>query len=84
MTIGIGTRSARGPWGAVAIAAAVLAVSPAAFAQSAHDYTVTMANMDYGKLPANLKVGDSITWVNRDTVMHSITARDHSFDIRLK
>jgi plastocyanin len=51
-------------------------------AASAADYTVTMANMSYGKLPSALKVGDTITWVNHDTVPHTITARDKSFDLR--
>jgi len=51
-------------------------------AASAADYTVTMANMSYGKLPSGLKVGDTITWVNHDTVPHTITARDKSFDLR--
>ena len=63
---------------------AVLAAASVALAQSSgHDYTVVMSNMDYGKIPPNLKVGDTITWVNHDTVQHSVTARDHSFDIRL-
>jgi plastocyanin len=61
--------------GAMAIAAA----SPAA----AHDYTVTMANMSYGQIPSGLKVGDTVTWVNKDTVPHTVTARDKSFDVRV-
>jgi plastocyanin len=47
------------------------------------EYTVTMGNMDYGALPSGLTVGDTIVWVNHDTVIHSVTARDHSFDIRI-
>ena len=47
------------------------------------EYTVTMSNMAYGALPPGLKVGDTIVWVNNDTVQHSATARDHSFDVRL-
>lgn len=47
------------------------------------EYTVVMSNMDYGAIPPGLKVGDTITFVNHDTVIHSITARDHSFDIRI-
>jgi plastocyanin len=47
------------------------------------EYTVSMSNMAYGAMPPDLKVGDTIVWVNSDTVIHSITARDHSFDIRL-
>jgi plastocyanin len=63
---------------------ATLVAAPAAFAQPAgHEYTVTINNMEYGAMPDGAKVGDSIVWVNRDSVLHSVTARDHSFDIRL-
>jgi plastocyanin len=79
--------------GAALAAAALFAALPVS-AQSKADksdsaagggkeYTVTMSNMAYGAIPSGLKVGDTITWVNHDTVIHSITARDHSFDIRL-
>ncbi len=75
------------------LTAALIATAPAtfasgAFAQSgdaskAHEYTVTMGAMDYSAMPSGLKVGDTIVWVNHDTVLHSVTARDHSFDLRL-
>lgn len=47
-------------------------------------YTVVMANMSFGKLPGGVKVGDTIVWVNRDTVPHTATARDRSFDVRVQ
>lgn len=82
----------------MALLAAALIAAPGAFAQAkgakdagdakaspggGKDYTVTMSNMDYGAIPPGLKVGDTITWVNNDTVIHSVTARDHSFDLRI-
>jgi plastocyanin len=48
-----------------------------------HTYNVTIANMSFGKLPSELKVGDTITFTNQDTVPHTVTARDHSFDLRI-
>lgn len=48
-----------------------------------HEYVVTLSNMKFGKIPSGLKVGDSIVWVNRDSVPHTVTARNHSFDLRI-
>jgi plastocyanin len=80
--------------GKVVLAFALIA-APAAFAQSKEapskdaasaggkEYTVVMSNMDFGAVPSGLKVGDTIVWVNHDTVIHSVTARDKSFDLRI-
>jgi len=65
-------------------AAAALAGAHASSAQTGgHEYTITMSSMSYGKIPSGLKVGDTIVWVNRDTVPHTATARDKSFDLRI-
>jgi plastocyanin len=47
------------------------------------EHVVTMGNMSFGKMPTGVKVGDAIVWVNRDTVPHTATARDKSFDVRV-
>lgn len=52
--------------------------------RAARQFPVVMTNMDFGRLPTDAKVGDSILWVNRDTVQHTATARDGSFDVRLQ
>jgi plastocyanin len=59
--------------------AAIVPSDPAA----ARDVQVPMANMAFGSIPSGLKVGDTITWVNNDSVPHTVTARDHSFDLRI-
>ena len=67
---------------AASLAAAVVALAAAAPA-AATVYTVTIANMAFGPTPANVKVGDTIQWINADIFEHSATAKDGSFDLRL-
>lgn len=62
--------------------AAALGVTASPAIAAPKEYTVVMANMTFGRMPAGVKVGDVIVWVNNDSVAHSATARDHSFDIR--
>lgn len=52
-------------------------------ASAGREYVVPIANMSFGPIPSGLKVGDSIVFVNKDSVPHTITARDHSFDLRI-
>ena len=66
-------------------ALATTAATPAtARSPAPQKYTVVMANMSFGKLPGGVKVGDTIVWVNRDSVPHTATARDKSFDVRVQ
>ena len=44
-------------------------------------HTVAMAGMRFGAVPAGIRAGDVILWVNRDMVPHTATARDGSFDV---
>lgn len=60
-----------------------VALPSAAGAAPGNEAVVTLANMKFGPIPANLKVGDSIVFVNKDSVPHTVTARDHSFDLRI-
>jgi plastocyanin len=65
----------------------LLSISADALAQGAgagKTYTVEMGNMVYAKVPVTAKVGDTIVWINKDTVQHSATAKDGSFDVRLQ
>ena len=58
--------------------ALLLAASPAIAAP--RTYTVVIDKMKFGPLPAQLRKGDAIVWVNRDFLRHSATAADRSFD----
>lgn len=70
-------------WRAGATALAFFAMAQSAQSQAPRDHVVTMTSMSFGRLPTDVKVGDTITWVNRDTVPHTATARDKSFDVRI-
>jgi plastocyanin len=66
------------------IAACLTSATPSAAEPEAREIVVVMDNMNFGRLPADAKVGDIIIWDNRDTVQHTATARDSSFDVRLQ
>lgn len=69
----------------LAASAACLTTATISDAQTApREIVVTMDNMNFGRLPSDAKVGDVIIWDNRDTVQHTATARDGSFDVRLQ
>jgi len=70
---------------ALASSMAFLAPAVPSGAQPApREIVVVMDNMNFGRLPTDAKVGDVIVWDNRDTVQHTATARDGSFDVRLQ
>lgn len=73
----------RSGWGvAIVLAAAVVAVpAPAVAAPRVH--TIVMDKMKFGPVPAGIRKGDVILWVNRDMFRHTATARDGSFNIDL-
>jgi plastocyanin len=62
---------------------ALAGIAPLGAAQAGHEYVVPMANMAFGQIPSGLKVGDSLVFVNKDSVPHTVTARDHGFDLRI-
>ena len=69
---------------ALAFLAVASAVPAVAQDSGPREITVTMDNMVFGSVPSGAKVGDTIVWVNNDTVQHTATARDGSFDVRLQ
>lgn len=70
---------------ALVFAGVVLVASfaaPAGAKPGAESATVVVDKLAFGRLPTNLRVGDSVIWVNRDLFRHSATA-NHHFDIDL-
>jgi plastocyanin len=55
----------------------------AADAAPARTHRIEMANMRFGPVPAGIRAGDVIIWINRDVIPHTATARDGGFDVDL-
>jgi plastocyanin len=72
------------PLATTAILACFALSSPSGAQSGPREIVVVMDNMNFGRLPSDAKVGDVIIWDNRDTVQHTATARDGSFDVRLQ
>lgn len=65
---------------ALAMAAAPL-LAGAAPAPRVH--SIVIDKMKFGAVPPNLRVGDTILWVNKDLFRHTATARNGSFNVDL-
>lgn len=63
--------------------AALTLMLPLAGPAMAANHIVVVDSMAFGEMPAELHVGDTITWRNDDIFRHSATAEDKSFDIDL-
>jgi plastocyanin len=44
---------------------------------------IVVDQMAFGPAPAELHVGDTLMWINRDMFEHSATAKDGQFDVDL-
>ena len=59
-----------------------LAAGPGRAAPGRH--VIVMDKMKFGAVPARVRPGDVIIWVNRDIVRHTATARNGSFNVDLR
>lgn len=71
-------------WRIGLIAGAALLAVPASSRTAAHVYPLTIRQMAFGPAPADLRVGDTIEWVNDDIFLHSATSKVGGFDVTLK
>lgn len=67
----------------LALAAAALALPPSVAAAAPKVHTVVINKMKFGTLPAGVRAGDTIVWINQDMFKHTATARDKSFNVDL-
>ncbi|CAM5527435.1 cupredoxin domain-containing protein [Rhodanobacter lindaniclasticus] len=47
-------------------------------------HVIVIDQMVFGPMPADVRAGDIIEWVNHGVLEHTATARDGSFDVDLK
>jgi plastocyanin len=66
----------------IALAAASLLLS-ARVAAAPQTYTVIISKMRFESVPAQVRRGDVIVWVNRDIFRHTATAVNGSFNVDL-
>ena len=66
----------------IALMTAIL-VSSSPVEAKPREHVVVMDNMRYGRVPAGLKVGDTIVWVNKDILAHTATSASGGFDSKL-
>lgn len=69
-------------------AAAPAASSPASSGQATSGTAVTIHTFAFGPNPAKIKVGDTVTWMNNDQILHTVTSGtrgnpDGTFDQKL-
>jgi plastocyanin len=69
---------------ALLLAFAVLLPGATAAVAAPHTYTIVIDDMKFGPVPAALRTGDRIIWVNRDMFRHTATATNGSFDVDLR
>jgi plastocyanin len=63
--------------------AALLAVGAMVAPAPAATITIVMEKLTISPATATAKVGDTVEWVNRDAFVHSATANNGDFDVRL-
>ena len=71
----------------LAPAAALLLPLPppaAAASQASKTHVVVMDKMKFGPVPAQVRVGDTILWVNEDLFRHTATAKNGAFNVDLQ
>ena len=67
-------------WSVVLLFLAVLGVGMAMRSRTPTSYTVTIDAARFEPAVSAVRVGDVITWINKDIVLHTATSRTGGFD----
>ena len=65
------------------LAAIAFAFLPMSVPAHAATIEITMENLEISPAEVSAKVGDTITWINKDVFVHTATAKNGDFDITL-
>lgn len=65
----------------VAVVAIMLTAAP--LPAAAGTISVTIDNLQYAPAQVRARVGDTLTWINKDMVAHTATARAGGFDVTI-
>lgn len=69
---------------ALALVGGITPATAAGAATAPRVHVVVIDKMAFGPMPADVRAGDIIEWVNHGILEHTATARDGSFDVDLK
>jgi len=67
--------------GCAALGIFLCGASPPPAPHASRSFTITIKDLKFGAAPMGVRVGDSVEWINDDILLHSVTARDNSFDV---
>lgn len=65
------------------LALAALLLAPMVVPARAATIEITMENLEIAPREVSAKVGDTVTWVNKDVFAHTATAKNGDFDVNL-
>jgi plastocyanin len=65
------------------LALAALLLAPMVVPAHAATIEIAMENLEIAPREASAKVGDTISWVNKDVFAHTATAKNGDFDVNL-
>lgn len=46
-------------------------------------HVIVVRGMSFARAPTDIRVGDTVVWVNHDRVPHTATARNRTFDVEI-
>lgn len=64
-----------------AMFSALFLLAGAMFASAGEPASVVIADLEFKPSVVTVRIGDTVTWINKDFVEHTATSRDGAFDV---